>query len=117
MSSTASVSDQGDQSAQFYESGWHPANIVHLVMALIFLGVLVVWAVVQGGALGTADLRWLLPLPLLLAGAAGLIAIALSGRRRSTPSSPDPTSRPDQNLMDEDVSIDELVNDDTQEIR
>lgn len=114
MSSTATVLDQTQASEA---SGRHPVNIVHLVMALIFLGVLAVWGVVQGNALDSADLRWLLPMPLLLAGAAGLIAIALSGRRRTKASGSGTPSQPDVGPPDEDASIDELVNDETEEIR
>lgn len=111
MSTAATVPDEVDQ------SGRHPVNIVHLVMGLIFLGLLAVWSVVQSEVFSAADLRWLLPLPLLVAGAAGLTAVGLSGRRRTLPSSPTAESGIDHGLTDEDVSLDELVNDNTEEMR
>lgn len=65
-------------------SGRHPVNILHLVMGVIFLGVVTIWGLIQGEIASTEDLRWLVPLPWVIAGAAGLLVITLSGRRRST---------------------------------
>ncbi len=62
-------------------SGRHPLNIGHLVMGLAFLGIVAVWGLVQGDAVTGPDVRWLLPLPWVLAGAAGLLALTLGGRR------------------------------------
>jgi len=62
-------------------SGRHPVNTGHLVMGLAFLGLCGVWLAVQSGAVATDDVSWLLPLPWVFAGAAGLIALALAGRR------------------------------------
>ena len=50
------------------ERGFHPAHVGHLVMGL-----------------ATDEIRWLLPLPWVFAGAAGLLAAIFSGRRRSRP--------------------------------
>ena len=36
----------------------------------------------ESGAIGSDDLRWLMPLPWLAAGVAGLLAVVLTGRRR-----------------------------------
>jgi hypothetical protein len=69
-------------------AGRHPVHVGHLVMGLAFLGLLGVWALVQGGLVGTDDVRWLLPLPWVLAGVAGLLATTLSNRDR-TPSTHD----------------------------
>ena len=66
-------------------AGRHPVHVGHLVMGLAFLGLLGVWALVQGGLVGTDDVRWLLPLPWVLAGVAGLLATTISGRRRGLP--------------------------------
>lgn len=65
------------------DSGRHPVNIGHLVMGVIFLGVVSIWGLVQAQVASTDDLRWLIPLPWVIAGAAGLLVIAFSGRRRS----------------------------------
>jgi hypothetical protein len=63
-------------------SGWHPVSISHLVMSLAFLCLVGAWALVQTDVVTGDDVRWLLPIPWLVAGAAGLIAAAVSGARR-----------------------------------
>lgn len=66
-------------------AGRHPVHVGHLVMGLAFLGLVGVWSLVQGGLVGTDDVRWLLPLPWVLAGVAGLLATTMSGRGRTLP--------------------------------
>jgi hypothetical protein len=62
--------------------GWHTVNVGHLVMGLAFLGLAAVWAAVQVDIVPDDDVRWLLPLPWVFAGAAGLIAsVVASGQR------------------------------------
>ena len=63
-------------------SGLHPVNIGHLVMGVAFAGMVLVWALVQGDVVDTSELRWLLPIPWLAAGAAGLAATVWPGRRQ-----------------------------------
>jgi hypothetical protein len=46
------------------------------VMGVAFLGLFVSWALIESGALDAGSLRWLLPIPWVAAGAAGLIATA-----------------------------------------
>lgn len=60
----------------------HPVHVGHLVMGLAFLGLVGIWAVVQYDVVSTEDVRWLLPLPWVFAGVAGLLAVVLSGRSR-----------------------------------
>ena len=55
-------------------SGRHPISIGHLVMGIAFLGIVVVWALIQADAVSGDDIRWLLPVPWVLAGVAGLLA-------------------------------------------
>jgi hypothetical protein len=62
--------------------GRHPVHVAHLVMGLAFLGIVVVWALVQADLVGGDDVRWLLPVPWVLAGGAGLLATTVSARRR-----------------------------------
>lgn len=62
-------------------SGKHPVNILHLVMGVVFLGAVTIWALVENQVASTDDLRWLIPLPWVIAGAAGLMVIMMSGRR------------------------------------
>ena len=66
------------------QSGRHPVNVGHLVMGIAFLGLVGVWALVQSDAVTGSDVRWLLPVPWVLAGLAGLLAIGISGSKRWT---------------------------------
>lgn len=68
------------------ESGRHPVNIGHLVMGLAFLGLVTVWALVVSEAVQGAELRWLMPMPWIVAGAVGLLASVAAGRRRAAES-------------------------------
>lgn len=62
-------------------SGRHPVSVGHLVMGVAFLGLAAIWLLLETDAIGNDDLRWFLPLPWLAAGLAGLLAVALTGRR------------------------------------
>ena len=57
-------------------SGQHPVNIGHLVMGVAFLGLAVIWALLESGTASASDLRWMLPVPWVVAGAVGLVATA-----------------------------------------
>lgn len=82
--------------------GTHPVNTGHLVMGLAFLGLCGIWLAVQAAWVPTEDVRWLLPLPWLFAGAAGLIVLAVSGGRRSRrPEYVDPTTDPGTEPLDD----------------
>lgn len=59
-----------------YAAGLHPVNVLHLVMGVAFAGIAVIWALVESGTVGASDLRWLLPVPWVAAGIAGLVATA-----------------------------------------
>ena len=50
-------------------------------MGVAFLGLATIWLLLETDAIGNDDLRWFLPLPWLAAGLAGLLAVALTGRR------------------------------------
>lgn len=63
-------------------SGRHPVNVGHLVMGLAFLCFVGAWALIQTDVVTGEDIRWLLPVPWVVAGAVGLAAIAFSGARR-----------------------------------
>ena len=65
--------------------GRHPVNIGHLVMGLAFAGLVVIWALIEGDVIADRDIRWLLPIPWVLAGTAGLLAVTLGNRRRRNP--------------------------------
>jgi len=63
-------------------TGWHPVNVGHLVMGLVFLAIVGAWALIQTDTVSGRDIRWLLPLPWVIGGAIGLAAAAISGVRR-----------------------------------
>ncbi|NYD40794.1 hypothetical protein [Nocardioides panaciterrulae] len=63
-------------------SGRHPVNVGQLVMGLAFLGLVAVWALVETGVAQGHDVRWLLPVPWVVAGATGLVAATRSNRNR-----------------------------------
>lgn len=71
-----------EQKPTILEAGRHPVNIGQLVMGLAFLGLVAVWALFTTDAVDGGDVRWLLPVPFVLAGAAGLVASAVSGAAR-----------------------------------
>jgi hypothetical protein len=72
----------GTRTKDMNESARHPVNIGHLVMGIAFLGLVGVWALIQGDVVGGGDVRWLLPVPWVFAGIAGLLATTITGRRR-----------------------------------
>jgi hypothetical protein len=69
-------SDLGEGARRTFAAGLHPVNVGHLVMGVAFLGMVLIWALVESGTAATSDLRWLLPVPWVAAGAVGLVATA-----------------------------------------
>lgn len=63
-------------------TGFHLVNLTHLIMGVAFACFAGIWAAVTTGWLPVDDLRWVLPVPWLLAGSAGLLAATLGQRRR-----------------------------------
>ena len=59
----------------------HPLSIGHLVMGVAFLGLAAVWALVATDTVEGSDIRFLLPVPWILAGVAGLVALVAADRR------------------------------------
>ncbi len=59
-----------------WAAGVHPVNIGHLVMGVALLGLAVIWALIESGTASASDLRWMLPVPWVAAGAVGLVATA-----------------------------------------
>lgn len=62
-------------------TGWHPVNVGHLVMGVALLGLLLVWGLTVTDAVGEEQMRWLMPVPWVLGGVAGLVAAPFSRRR------------------------------------
>ncbi|WP_435748158.1 hypothetical protein [Nocardioides sp. SYSU DS0663] len=71
-----------------WADGRHPVNVAHLVMGLALLGIVAVWALVEGDVVAGEEVRWLLPLPWVLAGVAGLLATTLRPRARGSATTP-----------------------------
>jgi hypothetical protein len=80
MSDTANTTV--DKAFDRFVQGRHPVNIGNLVMGIAFLGLVGVWAIIQADIVGGGDVRWLLPIPWVLAGIAGLLATTLSSSRK-----------------------------------
>lgn len=71
-----------EQRPSLWRAGSHPVNVGHLVMGLAFLGLTGIWALFSAGVVESGDVRWLLPLPWVVAGAVGLVATTMSGAAR-----------------------------------
>ena len=76
------MSDTTERDHRFLAGGRHPVNVGHLVMGLAFLGLVGIWALIVNDVVDDEDIRWLLPVPWVLAGLGGLTALAVSGSRR-----------------------------------
>ena len=64
----------------------HPLNVSYLVVGLAFLGISGSWALRQSGVVDAAEIQWMLPLTLVIAGAIGLVAFFARGfTSRRTP--------------------------------
>ncbi len=69
--------DAGDTRA----TGRHPVHTAHLVMGIAFLGLVLIWSLIVSDAVTGSDIRWLLPLPWVAAGLAGVLATVARARR------------------------------------
>ncbi|MFS3130703.1 hypothetical protein ACLM5J_20035 [Nocardioides sp. Bht2] len=59
----------------------HPVNVGHLVMGVAFAGLVVVWALITSDTVDNDEVRWLMPVPWVAAGALGLVATTWSNLR------------------------------------
>ena len=76
------MSDTTERDHRFLAGGRHPVSVGHLVMGLAFLGMVGIWLLVVNDVVEDDQIRFLLPLPWVLAGLGGLTALAVSGTRR-----------------------------------
>lgn len=58
-----------------------PVSVMHLVMGLVFLGIAGAWGLRAAGVIESVDVQLLIPLVLVVAGAAGLLASVVRGVR------------------------------------
>ena len=70
----------------------HPLNVSYLVVGLVFLGLAASWALREAGVVDLAEVRWLFPLTLVVAGVIGLVAMAAKGMSRREPDTTYPTN-------------------------
>jgi hypothetical protein len=68
--------DTLEEQGPTWGAGRHQINVLHLVFGVAFLGMVITWVLIESGAVDGHGLRWLLPIPWVAAGAAGLIATA-----------------------------------------
>ena len=61
----------------------HPLNVSYLVIGLVFLAISGSWALRELGVIDTADVSWLGPAALILAGGVGLVAAVAKGAKRN----------------------------------
>jgi hypothetical protein len=57
----------------------HPLSVGYLVCGLVFLGIAASWALRQMGVIDSDGEQWVFPLVLVIAGAAGLLALVAKG--------------------------------------
>jgi hypothetical protein len=79
-------------------TGRRPVNTTYLVVGLVFLGLAGAWALRETGVMDRDGLAWLLPMILVVAGAAGLVATVAKGvargRRSDEPAEPGVADEP-----------------------
>lgn len=76
------MSDTTDRDYRFLAGGRHPVNVGNLVMGLAFLGLVGIWALIASDVVDDDQIRFLLPLPWVLAGLGGLAALAVGSTRK-----------------------------------
>ena len=65
--------------------GRHPINVAHLILGVVLLGLALIWALVASTTVAWSDIKWLLPIPWIAAGAAGLAVTAIRPRKNTHP--------------------------------
>ncbi|WP_370246723.1 hypothetical protein [Nocardioides sp.] len=74
--------EAGDTGGPGGPSGAGDLRVGALIAGLVMLGMVVVWGLVVGDVADHRDLRYLLPLPWVLGGTAGLVALVVRDRGR-----------------------------------
>ena len=71
-----------DKRPSLWAHGRHPIGIGYLVMGLAFLVIVGCWALIQTDVVSGDDIRWLMPIPWVVAGAVGLVVTTVVSLRR-----------------------------------
>ncbi len=66
------------------ENGRHPVNIGHLVMGILFAGLVGAYLMYASNELDVDGLKWAIPVIFIVGGAVGLLAAVMASLRRST---------------------------------
>ncbi|WP_232680464.1 hypothetical protein [Nocardioides sp. R-C-SC26] len=64
-------------------AGRRPMEIGYLVMGVAFLGLTGIWALIASDTVQGENISWLLPLPWVFGGLAGLVGLIARDRRRA----------------------------------
>ena len=78
-------------------------SVPHLVVGLVFLGIAGSWVLHEVGVIESVEVQWLLPLVLVVAGAAGLLASMARGLPRR-PTEDTTGDEPDETLITDETS-------------
>jgi hypothetical protein len=84
-----------------------PVNATYLVVGLVFLGLAGAWVLRETGVMDSDGFQWLLPLVLVVAGAAGLVATVAKSMTRNR------RSKSEHSVWDDDISLYDEQNDDS----
>ena len=71
---TQAIHTQAGDDVETTQQDRQPMSVMHLVMVLVFIGLAGAWALRAAEMIGSVDVEWLIPLVLVVAGAAGLLA-------------------------------------------
>lgn len=82
------MSTQYQHPAQNPEQQTRGVSVPHLVVGLVFLGIAGSWLLHEVGVIESVQVQWLLPLILVVAGGAGLLAALTRGFTRGSAARP-----------------------------
>ena len=89
---SSAASRSGSRERARHHRVTHPLNVSYLVMGLVFLGIAGSWALHEAGVVDLGEVRWLLPLTLVVAGVIGLGAAAAKRPAPAGAPAPDRTT-------------------------
>ncbi|WP_310964639.1 hypothetical protein [Nocardioides terrisoli] len=87
------MTDMTNQRPEYGDPPRRGTKVTHLVIGLIYLGIVASWALGQGGVIGWGDSAYVFPAVLVGAGLLGLVA-SLAGRGSRRAPAPAPVDAP-----------------------